>query len=222
MEFFRQYGIVIPSELPPVTMIGAGGIGSMTALALAKTGVPMLYLIDDDAVEEHNLPNQFFRHSDLGENKVRALANAVKEYSISEVQGYKTCVKSTHPLSGVVISGVDSMESRKAIWAAVYANRAEIPIYIEARMAREIGIIYTVDPSNPQHWDWYLETLCDDADAIEVPCTERAVAYNVWILGGRIAAQVKKFAKGEPMYFEIIEDITNTQTHTRRLFTFNT
>jgi len=58
--FLRQLDIADPSQFrdKPVTVIGAGGIGAATVVALAKTGFENITVYDFDTVEEHNLPNQ--------------------------------------------------------------------------------------------------------------------------------------------------------------------
>ena len=79
MELLRQLDLVKPEALEtPVHLVGCGGIGSFVALALAKLGCPHLCLYDDDRVEEHNVPNQLFRLSDVGRPKVEALAEVLR------------------------------------------------------------------------------------------------------------------------------------------------
>lgn len=212
MEFHRQAGIILPSELPAVTIIGCGGIGSPTAIICAKMGVPILSLIDDDTVESHNLPNQFYLLNDLGKQKCQALADNVKKISITTAAGYFQRIKAEDFLSGVVVSGVDTMSARYDIWSAVQKHKEDIPLYLEARMLKEVGIIHTLFPNKmtPEDVKWYEDTLCSDEDAVDGPCTERAVAYNVFAIGSFIACQIKKFAKGEDMKRQIIIDLANT------------
>ena len=56
----RQLEIAYPSQFKdrPITVIGAGGIGAATVVALAKTGFENITVYDFDTVEQHNLPNQ--------------------------------------------------------------------------------------------------------------------------------------------------------------------
>lgn len=63
-----------------VAVLGAGGIGSLTAMALAGAGVGHLRLIDHDVVEASNFNRQFFyRPQHIGWRKVDALAEAIRE-----------------------------------------------------------------------------------------------------------------------------------------------
>lgn len=63
-----------------VAVIGAGGIGSLTAMSLAGAGVASLRLIDQDVVEASNFNRQFFyQRKHIGKRKVDALAEAIQE-----------------------------------------------------------------------------------------------------------------------------------------------
>ena len=55
-------------------LIGGCGIGSTIAEACVRLGFEHLTLIDKDQVEEHNLNRQDFTASDIGTQKVDALA----------------------------------------------------------------------------------------------------------------------------------------------------
>jgi|WetSurMetagenome_2_1015567.scaffolds.fasta_scaffold01396_26 hypothetical protein len=204
-RFWRQVDIVLPEELPAVTVIGAGGIGSFTLLALAKMGCQRLTVFDDDKVEDHNLPNQLYGTDDIGLYKVDAADEVC--FVLANTKIYPVPVKfSTQQIEGVVISGVDSMTSRKDVWKQIKHN-VKVPLYIEARMGAEVSRIHSVNPCDPDHVEWYESTLYSDDDAVEAPCTARAIIYNGFAIAALIANQVKKFAKREEVYKEIIFDL---------------
>jgi sulfur carrier protein ThiS adenylyltransferase len=58
-----------------VAICGLGGLGSITAICLARAGVGRLILIDFDKVDVTNLHRQQYRFSQVGMNKT----DAVKE-----------------------------------------------------------------------------------------------------------------------------------------------
>ena len=62
-----------------VGLAGTGGLGSNTALMLARCGVEDLLLVDDDVVEPSNLNRQQFWPRHLGSPKVEALAELLRE-----------------------------------------------------------------------------------------------------------------------------------------------
>jgi sulfur carrier protein ThiS adenylyltransferase len=61
-----------------VAIAGCGGLGSNAAVALTRSGVGSLILVDFDRVEPSNLNRQYFFQSDLGEPKVHALARHLR------------------------------------------------------------------------------------------------------------------------------------------------
>jgi len=107
---------------------------------------------------------------------------------------------------GVLVSGVDSMAARKEIWDQIKMKPA-VQLYIDARMGAEVARIHSINPCDPDHIKWYEETLYDDKDAVEEPCTARAIIYNGFMIAAFIAGQVKKFAKHEDLPKEIIFDM---------------
>lgn len=62
-----------------VGIAGAGGLGSHVAMALARTGVGRILIVDMDVVEPSNLNRQMYRVDQIGETKVEALAENLRE-----------------------------------------------------------------------------------------------------------------------------------------------
>lgn len=62
-----------------VAIIGCGGLGSHTALALANAGVGYLELWDPDVVDLSNLPRQPFTTAQIGQPKPEALGALIAE-----------------------------------------------------------------------------------------------------------------------------------------------
>ncbi len=207
-DFWRQLDIVNPEEHLgfSVTVIGCGGIGSPTVLALAKMGCADISVHDDDRVEDHNLPNQIYRLADVGELKVDSLSNVVLDFTGVKPLRYSQRVGPATELGGVVISGVDSMQARQDIWKAVRYNPA-VSVYVDARMGAEVCRIYTIQPTDPDDVAFYERTLHTDGEAQDLPCTAKAIIYNVFMIAALICSQVKKFGCGQAHPREIIFDL---------------
>lgn len=177
-RFMRQLGIYDPTqhEHDQVTMIGCGGIGSFTALGLAKLGVPNLTLIDPDQVEDHNIPNQMFWPSMTGTDKVAATAGIIDD-EFNNITTYATALPSDEvpPFRGLVLSGLDSMEARSSIWHECIKNKPRINRYIDARLSAQFIVAYAVNPTDPKDVEQYEATLYADDEAEDTLCTERGI-----------------------------------------------
>lgn len=206
MDFSRQTDLVdIEALETPVTLVGCGGIGSFSAMALAKMGCLHLTLYDDDLVEQQNIPNQLYRPSDVGHLKVERLAEIIKSFTGTSVEARPERVHSQR-LQGIVVFGVDSMEARRRIWERSIRFKASVAALIDARMGAEVSRIYTVRPVDPDHIRYYERTLYSDDEALQLPCTAQAIVYNGFGIASLVAGQVKRVAMGEAWQREIIFD----------------
>jgi molybdopterin/thiamine biosynthesis adenylyltransferase len=211
MDKTRQMDLVHAATLnmTAVTMIGTGGIGAATALALAKLGIPQMFLYDGDIIEDVNIPTQLLKVSDIGKPKAESVALMLREYS-DEIGGsvFTTRVEATTQLPGtsVTISSVDSIESRKTIWEAVKASHGRW--YLDARMGAEVFQLYTVDTADPGWYEEHLSTLSED-EVPDEPCTAKATIYTAFTAAGHIAHQVKRIIMDQPLPKVLIHDIRN-------------
>lgn len=207
MNHQRQIDILDPKLFRfPITLIGCGGIGSPTALLLAKVGCPSLTLMDPDIVEAHNLPNQLFRLTDAGSKdefsplpKVIALKQLIKEFSECQITPISQPFDASQKLSGIVISGVDTMASRKVIWERVKYN-IDVPLYIDARIGGEVIEVFSIHPMHFEDIEFYEKWIFPDDKAAELPCTARAIMYTGFLVSSFIVSQVAKWLRDEKVF----------------------
>lgn len=218
IDYWRQLGLVPMDRLrkAKITMVGAGGIGSPAALALAKMGVGQLSLYDDDQVEQHNLPNQIHQIQSVGLSKVEALKDLLKGFVGEEVsiEAHEERLGAESKMDGIVVAAVDTMESRKNIWEAVQGNLS-VDLFVDARMGGHLLRLYSVNPMNPLEAEEYASTLYSDEDALELPCTEQSIIYTSMVAGSLIANAVKKHIAGEEKLLEVILDLSGYTLLTR-------
>lgn len=199
-RYLRQLDIYNPDEHANdrVMFVGVGGIGSFAAFGAAKLGVPNITLIDPDTVEEHNVPNQFYEQHDLDLPKVVCmqthvgLAQPECLATIHEAKGQDVA------MSGVVVSGLDSMEAREAVWRGVKL-RPQVPLYIDARIGHQIIVIYAVNPTDYMDGMSYEKTLHSDADAEEEGCTDRGIIDVGLMVGSLITRMLRYHFTGQPL-----------------------
>jgi len=150
----QQHRLLDPKAAKPVTLIGAGAVGSLVAVALAKMGVPRMTVWDDDDVSEHNVPMSAYRLKDFMRPKVEALREIVKEASGLVIDIRQEKYVGREPLEGAVIACVDTMEARQAVWKAVRMD-PNVDILIDTRTAGKILWVFSVCPCDPDDAEYY-------------------------------------------------------------------
>lgn len=214
--FSRQLDLVKPSELDfPIWVIGAGGIGSWTTLALAKMGCPNLTVIDFDLVEEHNVPSQIYTPDQVKQPKVLALKDLVKQLTGTEIipvqQKFQDWYQHENA-PAVIICAVDSLETRKEIWQLITTNfPIKFDLFIDCRMGGELLRILTASPLNVYTLNQYAQSLNSETPVSQEPCTGRSIVYNTFVCGGIVASLIKKYAKKEVVQGSIVVDLIATQ-----------
>lgn len=170
-------------------------------------GCQDITVYDGDTVEDHNLPNQLYGLDDIGHNKAYSLARKIQ----SELGISARCVQRhfTNDTTGeIVISCVDSMQTRIDIWQHVKKQR-DVRLYLEARMGAEMCRIYSINPN--YNIPWYEDMLYTDDHALPLPCTARATIYTGSLIASLLCYQVKRYAKSQALSREIIFDfVTST------------
>ena len=140
-------------RLASVTVVGVGGVGSHAAIALARSGVFNLHLIDPDKVTPSSL-NRFVPAgpADVGRAKVDVLAfhltatcphtNVLASEVLVNEQNVAAMLKSE---SSVVVDAIDSLEEKVALLS--YCVRNDIPVVssMGAAVRREVGAVRVAD-----------------------------------------------------------------------------
>jgi molybdopterin/thiamine biosynthesis adenylyltransferase len=175
-----------------ITIIGAGAIGSFTALALAKMGFENITVFDFDKIEIENMNCQFYRHSDIGKFKALALKELIKDFTNVDIQAQTTPYE-RGVFPGILISAVDSMKVRKLIWDNHKENSILTKLLIDPRMGAESGLVYAMNPMKRKDIDSYEKTLYTDENAVQERCTAKATMYTACMLSGYVAKVVKDF-----------------------------
>lgn len=219
INYLRQLKIIDPRAVgnTPIFVVGAGGIGGPTVFALAKMGFRNITVWDHDTVEDHNLPNQMFRVADLGRPKVEALADIIGDFADVDITAVNARFSKRDAIGkigtdGIVIAAVDNMATRHDIWRAVSVINPQA--YLDCRMGRSVLWLQVVNPSNETHRVRYETSLYSDKDAVQDPCTARAVWYNAIAAGMLIARAVKRLVNGEEVEFEATIDMDSLMLFT--------
>lgn len=188
----RQLDILPVSSLgETIHIVGAGAIGSLTALSLAKMGFSNIFVFDDDKVEIENMNCQFYRFSDIGKLKVDALAELIRDFTGTIIEPIPKRYNGEGPLPGIVISAVDSMSARKTVWQAHVGVAPSTKVIIDPRMAVETALLYVMNPMSDRDAKAYEASLYTDENAVQERCTAKATMYTAQLLSGLVAKAVK-------------------------------
>ncbi len=102
-----------------VLLLGAGGLGSPSALYLAAAGVGTLGLVDDDVVDESNLQRQVIHTTDrVGEPKTESARKSIEALNPDvEVVEHRTRLSAENVLEiikdyDVIVDGADNFPTR--------------------------------------------------------------------------------------------------------------
>lgn len=189
----RSLDIFDPKKTRPVSIIGCGSIGSYAADTLAKMGIQTFHLFDADTVGEENIGCQNFGWEHLGMLKVDALKQiliANSPVKAENIHTYPVFVDIKTKLPKIItVVGVDSMAARSLIW---FKLKDKVPLLVDGRIAGQIIRIWNVLPTT-EYSEYYERYLYSDADAVELPCTQRNVCYVANMVQSIIGRSVRNF-----------------------------
>lgn len=187
----RQWDLV-PQEILncPITVIGAGAVGSCAILALAKMGFDNIQVFDDDAVSVENISNQFYRISDIGKPKVDALYDIVLDYSGTKIKNHNERWTPDKTSGRVLICAVDNMATRSDAFDFANSDLGYMVKHlIDPRMGGQEASLFTWQPGTES--EWYKRTLKRDDQIPNEPCTAKATMFTAMMLGGLVAQSVR-------------------------------
>ena len=125
-----------------VLLLGAGGLGSPTALYLAAAGVGTIGIVDDDVVDLSNLQRQVIHNTErIGVPKTDSAAEAIRALNPDvEVIGYPTRLDASNIMEiiegwDVIVDGVDNFPTRYLLNDA--SVRLKIPVVSAAILGFE-------------------------------------------------------------------------------------
>ena len=164
----RKFADIVDPEIfenEVIHIIGVGATGSLIANLLCRFGFE-IHVYDFDDVETKNTYNQYYRFEDVGKQKVYALASRLNQETggIVRVVPHNEKVTDASNMSGIIITTVDSIDSRKAIGLSLkefkFLLDPGIPMNVE-ELIFAAGRVRLVLPNNIDEWLQYYD---DDSD----------------------------------------------------------
>ena len=173
-----------------VGVAGCGGLGSAVAIALARTGVGRLRIIDFDVVEPSNLNRQQYFIEQIGRPKVEALADNLSRIN-PYVQVEQRNVRLTLENSAAIFAGCDVVaecfddpRAKRDLTLAMRRSLPEVPLVAVSGIAG-VGSANSIRSRRAMHNLW----LVGDGDT-----AARA--------GARVACSARGRGGGSPGEFD--------------------
>lgn len=172
-----------------VTIVGLGGLGSVSALYLSLAGVGRMVLVDRDTVELNNLHRQvLYSLNDIRYPKVEAAARRIQQVNPEiEIESVPENVETENvdsiiAKSDCVVDGLDNMETRYLLNRYCVQNR--IPFVFGGAIGMEGNVAVFRSPDTP-----CLECVLPGLSDADLPtCDTRGVLGATTGIVGSIQA----------------------------------
>lgn len=214
-DFKRQAALFDPIKYEDahVTLIGVGGIGSGVLLGLAKMGIKNITVFDDDLLETHNMPNQFYSVNHIGMPKVEAAAAIARDFSPDSIEIQTVNEKATYlsdiPENSIIIFAMDSLAARRDLFLSRFVCKTKN--IIDARMGGNVISVYNVNTENDEDVATYTETL--HAVPHKTSCAAQAISYTILLTAGLVCSSVRNILVGNKNPFNVALDAQNFMLH---------
>ena len=191
-----------------INVIGCGALGSWLVFYLLKMGFENIHVYDFDEIEEHNIPNQLFKESQIKKKKTSAVEEIYNEFFTDDterliIHDLKITDENAQSLTGITFCCVDSIAGRKEIYENCY-KYGKTELWIEGRIGIFGGFIYTLDEKDIEIFEEYEKTLYADEEAEVSACgisqTALPAATNV---ASNMLMQLISWYRGNDVYNSI-------------------
>ena len=180
----------------PLTIIGAGAVGSYLTSWLIGTGYPshLITVYDADVIEEHNVENQIYPLSSVGKKKVEALHAYIAEKYDEYIEVRDEWFEE-QDVTGFVVMSVDTISGRRNISQHLLSQN--VTHIFDTRVGITHYETYNYDNSF-EKYEWYEKTIPDE-DELETnvsPCGTTTLALPfAAAVSALVASQVIHMAK---------------------------
>lgn len=171
-----------------VTLAGVGGIGSYVGFLLGRLKPQRLIIYDPDSVETVNMSGQLYGLTDVGNYKIVALSNMVRNYAnYNSIVALNTRFEANSEATDIMICGFDNMEARKVFYEKWKQRVLSYPtgsndrkkcLFIDGRLAAEEFQVLSIQGDDDRAMKEYEDKwLFSDAEAEETICSYKQTTF---------------------------------------------
>ena len=178
-----------------IILAGLGGIGSWTALQLARMCPEVLVMYDDDTVESVNLAGQMFAFGDVGKTKAAAIYDLISKYShANNVYAEAHRFTEQSEAGRIMICGFDNMSARRIFfnsWKNYVANLNPEDkhkcLFIDGRLSMDTLQVFCITGDDGYNKEKYeTRYLFSDEEADPTVCSMKQTTYLAAMIGSFI------------------------------------
>ena len=181
-----------------IHIIGCGAIGSWIAIQLVRQGIEHLQLWDFDTVEAHNLTNQSYPKTHIGQPKVASLRAQLRSINPNATVIIHNEPYEAQPLTGYVFLCVDSIKTRRDI-ATMHQSNSLIKAMFDCRMGLTSAQHYAADWHHEKQVQRFIASMQFEDDEVEVTSacgTQLSVLPTVLNITASAVANFMNHARG--------------------------
>lgn len=201
--FTRQMGLFDPrNQKFNLHIFGVGSVGSFLALNLAKLGFSEITAYDFDKVSIENIPNQFYKISNIGQFKVDALKDIIKEFADIDIipvnvelneSNANEILSSRLSINSLIILAFDNLEARRLIFNQVKGLPNKL---IDIRAGGLGYSIQVVELSSEEECKDYEESL--NKETVDLPCGMQSIIFTLSSIASEVSQIIVQMNNGEP------------------------
>lgn len=193
-----------------ITIVGAGAVGGVASLFLAKMGFAGQIVYDFDTIDTVNMNCQMYKVKQIGMSKVEALNEIIEDYTGHGLMDFhnRAFEEDDTFSTEIVCVPVDSISVRKNLFKSFMAS-PKARYLIDTRMAIEFGEVMVIDKWNKDLLKMYTSSLHDESESVQQRCTNKSVMYTSGIIAGILCKAVKDIAVGNKVFSKCVYDIAN-------------
>lgn len=199
-----------------VTCIGLGGIGAWGALLMSRFNPRAMYLYDLDIVEGVNISGQFYKVSQINQEKASCTRDNISEFS-----DYRNAFSFTADASkvnfansDVFILGLDSMRARQDVMNRICFGTTpsldDDTWIIEGRLSMQTLQVFCFKLRSENHRIYQRKFMFSDSEADATVCSMKQTSFMANMIGSVISnvymsiclQEVSRFPYGVPFMIE--------------------
>jgi len=178
-----------------IILAGLGGIGSWTALQLARMCPATICLYDDDTVETANESGQFYGRNQVGQHKADAMASLISDFTTTRnVYAITSRFTSSSDAGDIMICGFDNMTARETFFQSWKQHVRQKPkeerrdcVFIDGRLSIDTLQVFCIPGDDTYNMNRYeQEFLFDDSEADETVCSMKQTTYMACMISSFI------------------------------------